>query len=94
MTMTRKDFQALADGLRAVRPVAMSTAPKQALANAQWARCVVMVGTACYAANGHFDRGRFETACGLDDLGDIGPMPRKPDKPTTDLGELLPRIGR
>ncbi len=71
MTMTRKDFQRIADELRAVRPYSMvgTYSAAEAMATHQremWVRTVRAVGTACYAANGRFDRGRFDTACGMD----------------------------
>jgi len=64
MSMTRKDFQALADQLRAVRPYRAEDRATIAL----WRRTVAAIGTACYAANGSFDRNRFDTACGADEL--------------------------
>jgi len=59
--MTRKHFEALAASLR----WSMPHAGRESEHYAQWVRDVRGVADACYAANGRFDRGRFERACGM-----------------------------
>lgn len=73
MAMTRKDFQALADGLKATcpqpEPDENEHAPRgtyMARAN-QWHQDVRIVADACRAANPQFDRDRFYAACGMVD---------------------------
>ncbi len=58
--MSRKHFAALAAELANVKPD-----PSDTVARVQWMRTVRAVGNACYAANGRFDRDRFERACGI-----------------------------
>ena len=60
--MTRRHFQALADALR----YSMPHTGRESEHYAQWVTDVRGVGDACYAANGRFDRARFERACGMD----------------------------
>lgn len=65
--MSRKDFEALARGIRdAFSEDARLTA---GVTPEAWhwthARTVKRVADVCIAANGRFDRGRFERACGL-----------------------------
>jgi hypothetical protein len=72
--MTRKHFQALADALKGARTCWAEheaddypNFPKDGCPEQeQWRRAVRAVGDACYAANGRFDRGRFERAAGFD----------------------------
>lgn len=59
--MTRKHFQALADGLALVQPdVDHDTAEWQT-----WRDCVAQVANVCGNANVNFNRDRFHKACGL-----------------------------
>lgn len=60
--MTKKDFIALAAGLKAVKPE-MNDA-----AYWQWAACVRAVWLACRASNPHFDVRKFVAACGTPNL--------------------------
>jgi len=64
--VTRKHFQALADALKWARPENGWEHPAPSPYVAQWQADIRAVGDACYAANGRFDRGRFERACGMD----------------------------
>lgn len=71
MTMTRKQFAALAWELRQEYPVPMPT-PDSDLASdfyagrcRGWERAVTAVARACEASIPRFDRGRFEAAAGL-----------------------------
>lgn len=59
--MTRKDFEAIATALRAVKP--SDTYPIHPLTT--WADCVDEIGKVCAGQNSQFDRERFRAACGV-----------------------------
>lgn len=59
--MTRKDYQSLADALKATRPDFGTEAEK-----AQWDRDVSEIANALKHDNGRFDYSRFYSACGYE----------------------------
>lgn len=64
--MTKQHFEALADGLRIVKPHPGPGVHPMAYSTAMytWQRTVKAVADVCAASNGNFDRGRFNAACG------------------------------
>ena len=58
--MTRKHFEDIAHALRITRPEPTGDILIDAAHRAQWEQTRDAIADACYAANGQFDRGRFE----------------------------------
>lgn len=63
--MTKKHFVALANSLRAARPVAVSDPVAEQARLNQWRLDVAHVAGACASFNPGFDRARFLAACGV-----------------------------
>lgn len=62
MSMSKKDFVALAKALRSAR---LGIAATDSRVEAQWRECVQSVADVCADHNRDFDRSRFSAACGI-----------------------------
>ncbi len=60
--MTRKHFQAIADGLAASKP----NCSDDSLLMTQWENDVLQMANVCQQFNANFNRSRFLEACGYD----------------------------
>jgi hypothetical protein len=69
MSMSKKDFEALARALKGVRPEPVpedaprSTRLADVTRRSQWRRCVNAVADACIPSNSNFNAARFLEAC-------------------------------
>ena len=72
MTMTRQHFQAIADTLKNLEPIArvgdgVGVCPTETGRSEQWALATEAFADMCAQQNYRFDRGRFLAACGASD---------------------------
>jgi len=68
MSMTRKDFEVLADDLKACKPKSKwyDSEHEFNICLAQWRICVSSVAVSCAKINPRFDPLKFKEACGYD----------------------------